>query len=94
MGLLFAITNDDGKIIHLYNKQWKHISFRHPEMANKMHLIEHTLKYPDYKIENENKKKQYYKHIKNNNKYIVVIFRLLNKHGFVITSFLTSKIKR
>ena len=55
--------------------------------------MENALKYPDY-IKYKNSKQKNYKYIKEEKEYIVVIIRILNGEGFVITSYMTSKIEK
>lgn len=93
MGPIFSVTNNDGELIILNYKQWKHIAYRHPEMVNRLYQIENTIKCPDYK-KSIGKEIKCYKYIKEENKYLMVRFRLLNKHGFVITAYTTGKIEK
>ena len=93
MNIIFTVKTRNSKVIRLTSEQWKHISYRHPEMSNKIYEIEKALEYPEYKKETENETK-YYKYIKEESKYLRVAFIILNGEGFVITSYMTKKIQK
>ncbi len=94
MNTIIKIATRDNLIIKLTKEQWKHIIHRHPEMSNKLTEIEFTLKYPEYKIHYKNNIRKYYKYIKHENKYNMVVVKILNGDGFIITSYLTRKIEK
>ncbi len=94
MNIITEIITRDNIKIRLAKEQWKHILFRHPEMANNLIGIEFTLKYPDYKIHYRNNIRKYYKYAKEKNKYIMVVAKILNGDGFIITSYTTNKIEK
>lgn len=68
----------------------------HPYMERYLQEIINTLKKPDRLDRKLYLKGYYYKHfkyLKNPNRFILVIIRYSNGKGFVITSYLTDKIK-
>ena len=93
MSIIFEVMNDN-KIIILTETQWKHIKFRHPEMVNKLYDIEKTIRKPHYKLYFDDNTRKYYKYIKEETKYIMVAIKIINGEGFVITSYLTSRIQK
>lgn len=89
-----AIDTKDGKTVFLRDEQWKHIKYRHPEMANKLNEIEEAVRNPTAVIRHSDATTKFYKFIKNKRKYIMVAVRFKNSEGFIITAYPTKKIKR
>ncbi len=90
MGYIFEITDKTGRKIHLTTEQWSHIRKKHPEVEN-YELIEETLRKPDkitdYDIdETVLYYYKYYKHRSFHEKYLQVIVKYLNNHGYVLTA--------
>ena len=75
-----------------HNKNWEHIVRRHPDISSEKEKIVETLENPD-KIVNSIKDENarfYYKHYKYRNsvnKFMTVLVKYLNNHGFVITAY-------
>ena len=94
----FEIIDKFGRKIKLTRERiWTHISKR-PEMLGEEELIKDALKDPgEVKESKENPKAWLYYKVnpKGNNwdKYILVIVKLLNGEGFILTSFFTGIIK-
>ncbi|MEK6947609.1 MAG: hypothetical protein AABX19_00040 [Nanoarchaeota archaeon] len=84
-----------GTSIYLSDERWKHITSEHPIVANKIEEIRETLlnpttvmnSYYDYNV------KYYYKYLKQEKKYLLVIVKYLNKTGYIITSYHVDIIK-
>ena len=92
--IIFITEIKDRKLIRLTVKQWKHIVHRHPEIINKLILIESTLKSFDYIKYSEHNTRKYYKYLKEINKYVMVAVKILNGDGFIMTAYLTRKIQK
>ncbi len=90
---ILLIKSQDGKLISLNYKQWKHIAYRHPEMSRRLYNIEETIRNPDY-IKTSEEKIKYYKYLKEEKKYVMVAVKVIEYEGFVLTSYLTSKIEK
>jgi len=76
-----------------------HILFFHPEITGVMNRIRETLKSPDIAAEGATKDtKIYYKFYQStpvaSSKYLVVVIRVLNEEGFIITSYFTERVRR
>ena len=98
MTWIFEIEEKSGREIHLSNERWKHINQEHPEVAPYLEEIKEALENP-VKIthyEFDENIRYYYKHfkeIKSKAKYLLVIVKYLNGHGFVITAYFVRYIK-
>ncbi len=69
---------------------------KHPYMQKYTEEIKETLKYPDKLLNKPFNKGYYYKNYKSlklPNRFILVVVKYINEHGFIITSYLEEKIK-
>jgi hypothetical protein len=98
MNIIFETEDKNGKLIRLTNKQHSHIMDEHPYMHKYIEEIKETLKKPD-KISSYSFDEDVhyfykgYKNLEKPNKFILVIVKYLNGEGYVISSYLTQKIK-
>lgn len=95
--MIFEIKDKTGRKIYLTDERWKHITTTHAEMANYLEEIKLSLEKP-LKITPHEKGdlRKYYlylKHRKHPEKYLRVIVKYLNEHGFVITTHFVKYIK-
>lgn len=80
------------RLISLPKERIKHI-YKHQEMQNKIYWIEETISNPSF-IEEDLYRREiiyYYRYIKEENKYLMVVVKLTNNHGYVLTAYLTEK---
>lgn len=87
-----------GKVVSLSDDRWKHV-LSHPEMQNQRRRIKETLVDPDeirasihstqtwlfYKL---------YAKTPVTTKFLLVIVKVLDEEGFIVTAFFTDKIKK
>jgi hypothetical protein len=96
MDYVFEITDKSGRKIHLSKERWnEHIKLEHPNIMNTDEL-ELTLKNPDKIIKINGDINHYYKHFKHKNyksKYLKIVVKYLNQHGFVITAYFVRNIR-
>lgn len=96
MNNIFEIIDKTGRKIHLSKERWgEHIKLEHPNILDTRE-IEETLKNPEEIIRVEEDISHYYKYFKYRNsksKYLKVIVKYLNEHGFVITAYFERNIK-
>ncbi len=97
MNLIFEVEDKSSRVIHLSNERWKHINQEHPEVSLYIEEIKETLKNP-VKITNypfDENLRYYYKYVKEKEpaKYLLVIVKYLNNHGFIITAYFVNNIK-
>ena len=94
---VFEIIDKTGRKIHLSKERWKHIRKKHPEIEE-YELIKETIEKPD-KITGYHPDKtiyyfyKYYKHRHSFEKYLLVIVKYLNKHGYILSAYFEDKIK-
>jgi len=86
------------KTISLDKKRLEHI-LEHPEMKNQLNKIKETLEFPDEIRESLYDKSswlfyRFYEKTIVTNKYMLVVTKILNKEGFIVTAFYTDKIKK
>lgn len=86
-----TIRTRDNKTVFLRDAQWKHIKYRHPEMANRLIDIEETVRNPTKTVRYSDRTTKFYRFIKSDKNYIMVATKLLNGEGFIITAYLTKK---
>lgn len=84
-----------GRNIRLTEKRWKHINERHPETMGNEKFIEETMSNPDF-IQEGNKEellsiKKFKKTPIFDNKYCVVVYKLENREGFLVTAYFTRR---
>ena len=84
-----------GRNIRLSDERWNHINERHPETRGKEKSLEETISTPDFIQEGDNGEflaiKKYKKTPITDDKYLVVIYKLRNKDGFLITAYFTRR---
>ena len=90
MSLYF--TDKYNRIIELSKERIKHIN-KHPEMQNKLYLIENTIRNPDFLEEDLYRRNiiYYYKYLKEENRYLMVVVKINDNKGFILTSYLVEK---
>ncbi len=72
------------RIIHIY---------KHPEMQNRIGWVEEAIRWPDFIEEDLYRKERryYYKYLREEKKYIMVVIRIKGNEGEVITAYLVEK---
>jgi hypothetical protein len=97
MAWIFEVEDKSGRKIYLSDERWAHLNQDHPEVAPYLEDIKEMLKNPlkitDY--EYDDTVKYYYKYFKERGaaKYLLVIVKYLNQHGFIITAYFVRNIK-
>ena len=97
MAWIFEVEDKSGRKIHLSDERWKHLNQEHPEIAPYLEELKDILKNPlkitDYELDSN--VKYYYKYFKEREtaKYLLVIVKYLNEHGFIITAYFVKNIK-
>ena len=93
--MLFIVESKIKKKISISKEHWKHISeIKHPEVSGLENEIKQTIISP-IEIKRSNSDKNvylYYSKYKSN--FLCVVIRYLNGNGFIITIYITSKIKK
>lgn len=83
----------NGVPIRLTEERWFHITESHDDLAGYYDDVLATIEDPDHIIEGYGKAKITLKKL-TRNKYLAVVYREINQEdGFIITAYLTSKLK-
>jgi hypothetical protein len=91
--VIFEICTKLKKRIKLTEFCWKQILVKHPIMQNKEMLVMNTLSEPDKIRKSRIDPTVFLYYSKIDEKIICVVCKHLNKEGFIITSYLTDRIK-
>jgi hypothetical protein len=89
--MTLTATAKSGLIIRLPEERWQHIIEQHPEVADLQPNVMHTLENPDRILEGNDGELLAVKLLKDD-KYLVTVYRELEKDGFIITAYLTRRI--
>lgn len=91
--LLFTAKSVNGYTIRLTSERWCHIVENHDELAGNVFEILTTVEKPDFIVDGKFDEKLGARKI--DGKYIIVVYKEEGKNdGFIITSFLTTKIRQ
>jgi len=86
-----AVTAFDGTKVLLSDKRWKHIVLRHPELENRRFLVLNAVASPDeVYIDTTGAFHALKKLVNEVSDYIVVIFLIKDKGGYIRTAYYTS----
>ena len=90
---LFKVSTPLGLNIRTTKDYWNLIQIKHPEIVDKLVLIKETLKMPDLitKSKIDNNVLLFYKRI--NSYWLCAVTKSLEIDGFIITAYITDKIK-
>jgi predicted glycosyltransferase len=93
----FVVNDKFGRKIKLTKERIWHI-VRRPEMENEENNIKQTLNDPDEVVESFKSKtvivfNKNYPEKELNEKYLMVAVKILNKHGFILTSYRSGRPK-
>lgn len=96
--MIFQITAKLDKLVTLDKRRYEHI-LEHSEMKNQINRIKETLKEPEEIRESIYDEDvwlfyRFYPKSPVTKKYMLVVVKLLNRKGFIITAFYTDKIKK
>ena len=94
---VFEIRDQFGRTVYLSRERWSHINQEHPEVAPFLEHIKQALESPDSfnKSNFDENVIYYYNYFKskdNGAKYLLVIVKYLNAHGFIITAYFVKHI--
>ena len=86
------VISQNGIFIRLTDERWAHITEEHCELAGLRLEVLETVKYPSQIFAGNLGELIALRETKKG-KYLVVIYRELQRDGFIITAFLTKRIK-
>lgn len=92
--MVFVEKEKFGQSIRLTEERWQHIIERHPETKRHLSKIQSTIQNPDIIVINQyNQSERYYhKYFKSLENYLIVVIEYKKK--FIITAFISRKIKK
>jgi len=98
MPFVFEIVAYDGKIIRLTEVQWLHVVFFHPEVEGEQKKLREVLENPEVVVRGATEDtKIYYKFYPSTpvaSKYLAVVVKVLDREGFIVTSYFTERVRR
>ena len=86
------VTSPGGVAIRLTDERWSHITEEHSELAGMRFEILETVAQPDHIYQAGGGELLAVREI-DTGKFLVVVYREINEDGFIITAFLTRRIK-
>lgn len=96
--MVFEVSCKLERKIRLTEIQWVHIKAKHPEISSDVLKIMETLQKPDYILySSEDDNYQYYKFYQQTpvtQKHMLVVVKILNGDGFIITAFFVRRVKK
>ena len=98
MSIIFEVTAYDGRTVKLSEVQWRHILFFHPEVEGEQKKIMEVVQNPEVVLEGATKDTKvcyrFYPSTSVTSKYLAVVIKVLNREGFIITSYFTQRIRK
>jgi len=96
--MIFQITTKLDKLVILDERRYEHI-LDHTEMKNQIERVKETLRSPEEIRESIYDKSiwlfyKFYPKTPVTKKYMLVVVKVLNSKGFIITAFYTDEIKK
>lgn len=91
--ILFTINTPLGFTVRTTENYWDLIQLKHPEIKDKISLIKAILKMPDLVTRSKIDKNVLLFYTKINGYWICVVIKTVNLEGFIITAYITDKIK-
>ena len=93
-----VLIDYEGRAIRLTEVRWRHIS-EHPEMAEMRGALEETLRAPEVVRESTDDPAarlyyRFYHRTMVGGKYLCAVVRLVNEDAFVVTAYLTDRLKK
>ena len=94
MDIYFEVKASTGKVIRTTRSHWELIvKLKHPEIDGKENVVKECLSTPSEVIKSSDDSDVYLYYLAYEKYYICVIVRHLNGDGFIITAYITDRIK-
>ena len=88
-----VVKSVNGIPIRMTYERWFHVIENHDDLAGRFSEILNTVEYPDYVIKGYGDALVALKELESRKYFAVVYKELSNEDGFIITAYITSKIK-
>jgi hypothetical protein len=92
--MIFKVTCKLGYKIMLRKERYLYMSIKHPEVKSRIKEMKEILQNPEIVRESINDPKVLLYYKKFNKTYLVLVVKLLNRDGFIITAYEAAIIKR
>lgn len=98
MSIIFEATAYDGRMVRLSEAQWRHILFFHPEVEGEQGKLREVVEKPEIVLEGATRDTRicyrFYPFTPVASKYLAVVIKVLDKEGFIITSYFTERVRK
>ena len=98
MSIIFEVTAYNDRIVRLSEAQWRHILFFHPEVEGEQVKIMECVHKPEIVLEGATRDTRvcyiFYPSTPVTSKYLVVVIKVLDREGFIITSYFTERMRK
>ncbi len=96
--VVFKVISKVGKVVTLDENRWRHV-LEHPEMRNQLDRIKETVANPDEVRESVHDFSvllfyKLYTETPVTEKYLLVVVKILDREGFIVTAFFTDRVKK
>ena len=93
LDILFTILTPLGFAVRTTRQYWELIQRKHPEVIGKEAEVQDCLRQPELVRHSKQDQTVYLFYISQPPYYLVVVVKRLNGEGFIITSYLSDKVK-
>jgi hypothetical protein len=98
MSIIFEVTAYDGRTLRLSEAQWRHTLFFHPEVESEQMKIKEVVQKPEVVLEGATKDTRvcyrFYPSTPVTSKHLAVVIKVLDREGFIITSYFTERMRK
>lgn len=91
--ILFTVPTPLGFSVRTTRQYWELIQHKHPEVIGKEEEVQNCLRQPEFVRHSTQDQAVYLFYVAQPPYYLVVVVKRLNGEGFIITSYLSDKIK-
>lgn len=92
--IMFEVTSSLNCEVRMTNEQWEKIRLKHPKLEDKINKIIYCLQKPEILRKSIYDPRTYLNYIKEDQYWLVAIYKKLNGYGFIKTAYITAKIKK
>ena len=98
MPIVFKIVAYNGKMIRLTEVLWLHIVFFYPEIEGEQEKMKEVLENPEIVVKGATEDTKicykFYPSTPVASKYLAVVVKVLDREGFIVTSYFTERVRR
>lgn len=94
MSNYIEVVSKLGRLIRVTKRHWEHVEAKHESVSGLEERVKEALRNPIYVRLSKEDKDVYLYYAPCGNYYICVVCRHLNGDGFIITAYLTDRVKK